>query len=85
MIKNKNKPQKPSPDHPIGVLWYNDRVSKSRQGAYRPIMEALVAAPTYIIDEYYIHIEVGLYEERRSLGISTHLSIILFHPFSRPA
>ncbi|KAL3834641.1 hypothetical protein ACJIZ3_009377 [Penstemon smallii] len=65
MLKNKNKPQKPSPDqYPAGVLWYNATVSKSRQGAYRTITEALAAAPTYNVDKYYIHIEAGFYEER---------------------
>ncbi|KAL3834644.1 hypothetical protein ACJIZ3_009380 [Penstemon smallii] len=67
MIKNKNKPQKPSPDqYPAGVLWYNATVSKSRQGAYRTITEALAAAPAFSVDKFYIHIEAGLYEERKS-------------------
>ncbi|KAK4489421.1 hypothetical protein RD792_005230 [Penstemon davidsonii] len=77
MIKHKNKPQKPSPDqYPTGVLWYNATVSKSRQGAYRTITEALAAAPAYSVDKYYIHIEAGLYEER--VIVSKTLTNIVF-------
>ncbi|KAK4477563.1 hypothetical protein RD792_016795 [Penstemon davidsonii] len=77
MIKNKNMPHKPSPDHPVGVLsHYNATVSKTRQGAYRTIMEALAAAPAYSADKYYIHIEAGLYEEQ--VDVSEQLTNIVF-------
>ncbi|KAL3838036.1 hypothetical protein ACJIZ3_022627 [Penstemon smallii] len=51
-----------TPYHPTGVIWYNATVSKTRQGAYHTIMEALAADPSYSVDKY-IHIEAGLYEE----------------------
>ncbi|KAK4480529.1 hypothetical protein RD792_013605, partial [Penstemon davidsonii] len=75
-----NKPHNPdvytTPDHPVGVIWYNATVSKTTQRAFRTIMEAIDAAPTYSVDKY-IHIEVGLYDE--GVDVSEQLANIVFN------
>ncbi|KAL3812901.1 hypothetical protein ACJIZ3_014169 [Penstemon smallii] len=53
-IKNKNKPQ--------SLI-----MSFTLAGSLITITEALVAAPTYNVDKYIIHMEVGLYECTQSV------------------